>query len=232
MSTFSDPVVLFNAAMAALASRDAEAFGECFDPVSVAQLRRQVLQGIRRAPHPMTLDDYRGGDPEMPREVAEYFLSRAQQPTSIEARLKAQFPDVESIEVLEAMSPGRFYLTYVEAHGVRRQVERLVADGRLPAAALDSIRKRELVAIGSVLDGDRIALVLYRDRFDEGEVSKEWLEDHPQEEREMAWRLATRGHVRIQPCYRQPDGGWKLIADFTAFGRGSMSISVAPRPTS
>jgi hypothetical protein len=225
---FDDPVLLFHEAQAALLARDAQRFGDCFDPVSLGQYRRQTIETLRH-PHPApTVEDFLRQSPDMPREVAEYHIAQANQQTDRLKRLREDFPGADSVEDVERLSPAEFFFAHTEAMSLGNQIRRMVAQGQLPPEAGVQIPELEQVAIGWVRDGDHVAHVLHRDRIDEGNPGMEqWLAELPEDERDLVRKTAGRSHPRSAACVRQPDGGWKLMAEYGTFGRSGMAIGYA-----
>ena len=230
MTSFKEPVMAFDAAIDALQRRDVNAFAECFDPISLDQVKRQTLEGLRRELPGITVEEFMRNDPNMPREMAEYQVAYMRMHANPAARLKQDFPTATSIADLEAMTPAMLYFAWLEGRGMRRQLEELVNLGRVPPEVLENFREPRPVSIGSVQANDRVAWVVYRDDFGEFQPSDEWMREFPEAEKAMAIELAQAGHPRLHTCYRQPDGSWKLVADHIGLGSTGMAIGVAAPP--
>ena len=232
MSNTGDPLTLFGAALHALNAGDWAAVAQLCDSASLKSFHRGRLEEFASRPSRMTADELMRQVPDMPREAAEYHVARQQQMMDPEQRLKEEMPDVPNVDAFRAMAPEEVFTRWLDARSPGRQMERIGAAARIPpdvAAALVAEHRGaelSLVALGFIVDGDRIAHVLYREAFDEsrGRGSEEWLARLPADERELIRDMAGRGHPTTATCRRQPDGTWRLIVDHHFFGVGSSRI--------
>jgi len=230
-----DPIELVDAAMAATNREDWHGVAALCDPASLAAFRRHMLDRLDPAtiaPHEVTAESLQHGERPMPREVAEQFAAWRRERNDPVHRLREEFPDVASTDELRAMAPAELFAAWLDGRSARRQILRLVAEGRAPAAVAEHLRagpfpSQSLVALGVVHDGERFAHVLYRHRHDAEPAAVEthgWAAALPDDERELALELMHRGHPQVTTCRRQPDGSWRLIADHNLLGYGFMAV--------
>jgi len=84
----------------------------------------------RMAPPPMTVDDMRRHDPDMPREVAEYQLKRLQrQLEDTRAHLRYQFADIPSVDSLSRLTLRQVAARRLEARDERYLLRLQLAEG-------------------------------------------------------------------------------------------------------
>ncbi len=241
MPSFSDPLALFHMAIARSDARDFLGVAHCCDPVSLRAFHRGVLEQFS-APtdyRPQTLDDVRRYDPDMPIEVAEYELKRRNAQVDRRDQLSRELPGVASIDTLRTMSADAVFAAFLDGRSIRRQMERMVADGHAPPQLLVDLEAHpfpptRLTAIGCVgMDGP-IASIVYRfgtppattpvtlsarDHRDL-EAHQQRLAALPLDEQELAKDCENGAHAMTTNCRRQPDGGWLLLADYSFPGAG------------
>ncbi|HEU4564423.1 MAG TPA: hypothetical protein VFS05_07240 [Gemmatimonadaceae bacterium] len=232
---YDDPLALFRDAVDALNRGDWLAAAALCDPLSLRSFRRSLLLEIAPSepPRSLTVDDFVRHTPDMPREVAEYQVEQSRKFMAPMRRLRENLPGVRSVEEAEAMSPEELFAGWLDGRSPWRQIERLAAEGRIPAATVAQARAYPLPVhryevLGVVHDGDRIAHVVYRhanapDAPDE-EAHEAWLAEQPEEERELARDLAWRAPPQVVTCRRQPDGSWRLLAGWDFLHLGSSAI--------
>ena len=231
---FTDPLAVFQAALEAINSEDWRGAARLCDPISLRHFHRGLLAHCAPAePVPgLTVEDLLRHQPDMPREAAEYEVAQHRKHTDPAARLRQDLPSVASVAELHDLPPLDAYAAWLEGRSFRRQIERLAASGRI-SVKLASLPPEAMMvrhtAIGALNDGDRVAHILYRDRFDE---NAEWTADAaasiahlPADEQAFVRDQWQRGHPRVATCRRQPDGTWALIAEDSFLGIGSIGIS-------
>lgn len=120
----------------------------------------------RRAAPPMSIDDMRRHDPDMPREVAEYQLKRLQrQIEDTTAHLRYQFADVPSVDSLSRLTLRQAAARRLEARDARYLLRLQLADANNGCSAEQRARLlREYAPIpGTILGSivrDDVAYVL------------------------------------------------------------------------
>ncbi len=232
----TDPIALFDAAVAALNREDWTAVAALCDEASLAAFRRQMLAQLDPAlleQYAITAETILRHSPDMPREVAEYQAAQHRRHGDPARRLAEELPGVADADALRAMSPRDVFAAWLDGRSPRRQITRLAAEGRIPPAAVDRLRDTTLaihthVAIGAVHDGERIAHVLYRHADDAAPAADGAAPGSadalPDDERELALELAARGYPQVATCRRQPDGSWRLVAGWGFLGVGGLLV--------
>lgn len=184
--------------------------------VAPVRLRRFAEhEAPRHRPAPlMTVERYLERNPDMPREVAEYYVS--QSATHPQPAISDYYAGVTSEDELESLSDRELYARHIEAvdpagHG-RRQIDQLRALHPEYESQLVAIRERlsetwNMVIPGSVVIGGR-ALVLF-----EQPVSAE-----PDE---LRWEPVP--HVAV---LRMTADGWRLASDPSPYS--GMGVLLAP----
>jgi hypothetical protein len=236
MPEFHDPLELFRAAVEAINAEDWPAAVALVDPVSVRAFHRQLIEQFTPSePRPMpTVDDLLRHSPEMPRAVAEHQVAEMRRRRDPAELLAREFTKVRSVDELRALAPEEALAQWLEVRSLGGQIARMVAAGRAPAQALDAFRagllpRYNYVALGVVLDGDDFADIVYRNDANpthepKGEVA-DWLAQRPDDERQLARAMWTRGHPRIATARRQPDGTWRLLVEHDFLGVGKTHIA-------
>lgn len=185
----------------------------------------------------LTVEEYLRHSPEMPRAVAEYHVAQHRLMADPLWRMQQELPGVEGVEQLKQLGPEEVFARWLDGRTPRRQIERMIAEGRIGAASAELTLEQVAPAlhyepIGVLADGDRVAHVLYRpleqDPDDAGTEAAEWMARMPPDERELTRDLAGRQHPMVATCRRQPDGSWRLIAGYGFLMLGSITICVAP----
>jgi hypothetical protein len=139
------------------------------------------------------------------------------------------FPTVESIEELRALSPAELFAAYRDGKSERRQIEALISGGHVSAETAALVRSNpealsrpnrsdRYEAIGWLPDGDRIAHVFYRHRATANADGERRLQSLPADEQALARDSAWRMNPQSVACRRQPDGGWLLLASSEFIG--------------
>src|SRR4051812_21669477 len=106
-----DPVQLFQTVVARMNAEDWNGAAGLCDPVSLAWFRRTMLEQYSRNDRPVTItvEQFMKMEPDMPREVAEYNVKRAQKTVNQDNRLQNDFPNVASVAALRALEPVDFF---------------------------------------------------------------------------------------------------------------------------
>jgi hypothetical protein len=237
LTTFADPLDLFRAAVSALNREDWRGVAALCDPASLSAFRRRMIEQLApsRPIRTITVEEYMRHSPDMPREVAEYSVAQIQKHADPERRLKDELPGVASVAELRSLDPITVFAKWLEGRSVRRQIERLVAEGRASRAAAAAAIARfaegaqyPYVALGAVPDGDRVVHIVYRHDVGRQESpspdARRWLESLPPEEQELVRDIDVSGPPWIAACRRQPDATWRLVADHGFLGVGSTHI--------
>jgi hypothetical protein len=236
MRDFTDPLALFRQAVDALNTEDWAAAAALIDPVSLRTFARQLLERLAPAvPHrTVTADEYMRSDPQLPREIAEYYAAEARRHADSASRLQQELPEVGSAEALRALTPDEVFRHWLDGRSMRRQIERLAADGRISRRAADrrtmaGFTSYHYVPLGVVADGDRIAHILYRHDVDpdqpwSGDLAN-WLASQPADEQVLARELWACGHPSTAMVRRQGDGTWRFVVDHDFLNVGSTHIT-------
>lgn len=219
------PKGLFDAAVAALAAEDWFALAGLCDPHSLERFRSGMVRQYTREPSSISVDDYLRHAPDMPREVAEYHISVVEKNADPRARFREDLPTVQSIGDLTNLSPREVYAAWLHARSPRVQLERQVEAGQVPREAIENMlsesRSAPLRFVGVVMEGDRLAHVLYRWAPVEGEGGEADCNEEGTEE----FQPQDDGPYSIPPqlvrCRRHESGEWHLLADYSLFGFGS-----------
>ena len=74
----------------------------------------------------LTVEDMLRMSPEMPREAAEYQVAQFRKHVDPAARLHEDFPDVESLDALRALTAVETFAAWLDGRSIRRQVVGLV----------------------------------------------------------------------------------------------------------
>ena len=231
MPTPAEPLALFDAALNALNAEDWTAAAQLCDPVSLRAFKRHLLEQFApdKPRRELTIEDLMRDTPDKPRQVAEYELAQHRRRADPRRRLEDELAGVSSVDDLQQLDPMEAFARWLEGRSVRRQVARLAAEARIPQAvpaALEPPFQQAYVALGVVLDGARLAHVLYRHNFGwvESPEMAIWLAKRPADEQELAHEI--RGHLypSVVTCRRQSDETWRLIADRRFFNVGSIHV--------
>jgi len=151
---------------------------------------------------PMTIERFAEHYPELTGDTLAGAYSRWREQTKDpEANITHFLPDITSYAELTALDAATFLARWManeddRAFLVKRLRER---DRAVPAYLLGVPDGKEYVVIGSVYEADDLAHVLYR-----------WVFHRVGEE-------PSRGPVEYEALRRQPDGGWRLLADHFSF---------------
>jgi hypothetical protein len=171
------------------------------DPVSCAERFQQFCEMSR----PMTLERFAEHYPNVTGDaLPDAFRNWRQRAVDPEANIARVLPGITSYEALIKLDAASFLARWMANEDDRTSlVERLRERGRaVPAYLLGTPEWKEYVILGSVLETDELAHVLYRE-VNPGVGGKSW-----------------RGPVEYEALRRQSDGTWRLLADHYGFLRG------------
>ena len=175
---------LFDALSAEAWSRAAD----LFEPEHVANWFRDQLRSIpQEQPVAITAEQLRRGDPEMPLEVAEYYVARMRRQRSRRTP-EGQFAGVESWAALSELTAVEAFARFLEASDPRTQVANAVKN-LLPEKLPHWDKNRPnfgYAVLGGVPEGDGLCHVIYRRRWSPGE-------EHPGELCVLSCRRSALG---------------------------------------
>lgn len=117
-------------------------------------------------PVPMTAEEHMELEPGLPRLVAEYYASRDQaRGWHLDSVLSQTYARVESAADLEGLDTAQLLGRWLEARDPVAMIPQIAAKRRASSPdGLEALRERRTV-IGSVLEDDNTAHVLYRTGF-------------------------------------------------------------------
>lgn len=175
-------------------------------------------------------------EPEMPREVAEYFANRA---TASRAKLAdhvlSQFAGVPDRDSLRRLPVRAAAARWLEAHDLRYQMRRAREELRqrgceLPEEEPGTIGEPRRQVVGAVLaenaPGDTVAYVLHRDVFAEAPtdalvpVDSAVMRDVQAAEEE--WYVPEPAVVVLH----RSGGEWKVLPSVIGFGPGGVAVTI------
>ena len=220
VESFREPLALFAEASAALLRRNWESLAALCDPWSLRAFQQLIVAEYEptREAADITADTFRRFQPDMPAVVAEYQV--AQHRKRWEERLQRiedEVAGVTSYEELIALSPASLFARWLEAHSLGAQLRRLFQKHpelvKAPELSVSSIPESSVEAIGVAVEQDW-AYVVYREKnlaaqIKQADRAKESESERPDWVDDPRWRL-----VRVAPMHRQPNGEWRLIADY------------------
>lgn len=229
-------------AVAAIERGDWKAFIALCDPVSIRRFKNELVWQFSDhgyAP-PITVEDLMSEMPDLPREVAEYNLTRMNRYRDPVERLQLELSTVSSVDELQSLDPSEVLIRWLQSRMPQREDEFSVrtwepSSGmgvteirKLSQEELDNdfIYKPEYVVLGSVRDGEELAHVVCRHADQHDRDDEEQSEDYttPSDEAELNCVIQNRVHMLTALCRRQPDGAWRLIAERNLFFLPMMSI--------
>ncbi|MBC7840884.1 MAG: hypothetical protein H7099_01140 [Gemmatimonadaceae bacterium] len=227
MTPFADPLVLFRVAVERMNAEDFLGAAQCCDPVSLRAFHRQTVSrfadsGARRTPQ---LEDFMHGDPDMPRELAEYNLRKHHEAMHRFGDVSREFPGITDLDALRAAEPERLFASCLEGQSIGWRLARHVADGEMSAAdvgvseLLNAFRGR-LRSIGVIEISPSLAHIFYAhdvlapeapaDPWAAKELAR--IASLPADEQALYADVRGNHSPRSTSCRRQPSGGWLLIA--------------------
>ena len=210
-------------AFAALKARDYLALAELCDPISLLSFKTEMVEEF--------CGKYRADDNDETSstlrtiELTEEQYSEFCQCFDPVRLLKAEFPDLSTVEELSALEPVNLFATWLKGKSYDRFLDDLVSK---EPWRQDSLKKcpdswPDYQIIGCVYDSPDIAYVLYRNRLsaaDAAEGYNDWLASAPAAHREFMTAMHHRGDPILVTCRRQSDASWRLVAKrhFMLFG--------------
>jgi hypothetical protein len=202
------------------------------DLEAIAQLRNEQVRFARRPARitPLTVERLLELDPDMPRAVAEYQVKKSNEASTDISLLAYEFARIPSIDTLAALPVAEVAARWLEAQGLRWQLQRSLASRRghgcelsdsLLTAALFS-RPTATPIFGTVVE-DSTAWVLYGYPLDTSDAS-------PRRARRTR-RVAARSVPPQVMTLRLVEGAWRIVP---GFGNASVSfvsecVPVGPR---
>jgi hypothetical protein len=203
-------------AAAAFRALDAERWDEFvgwLDPEAVEEFRTGQLRWWKEAGErrPLTADEVRRLQPDMPPEIVEYHVKQWQSSDHGHRSLESSFPGVASLEALERLNGPEMLVRHLARLSPMAKLEAAFAD-LADDAGLAELDPREMVprrqVIGAVLEGDSLAHIVYR------------LQDGPADDDEPA------GLLSLATVRRTPEG-WRLRLDDGLWGLENWHVTAS-----
>lgn len=242
VSTYSDPVALFTAAVDALNQEDWAGVAGLCDPISLTAFKRNLMDNLSppaKETHKLTAAELMKAVPSMPRAVAEYQMTRFRESLDPKQRLRDQVPGVKSREVLETMEAAGVFAAWLEGKSLRRQLGRDVELKRMSRATANEVLAQgtkhfNFEGLGFVRDGERLVHVVYRrDAVFRGPFpgnDDPWVARCSAAERELMRDLWGREHTLSVMARRQSDDSWLLVADSDFLLVGQIGLGFSGEP--
>jgi hypothetical protein len=195
MSSATQPIEVFQAAVDALNRENWHRLSTLCDPESLAEFKRGLLESLA-PPKPtarLTATELMKAVPNMPRAVAEYQVSRFRETLDPTRRLRDAVPGVTSRRELEMLKPAEVFALWLEGRSARRQLDRHVERKQMSRATANEIiadgaRQFDFVTLGFVPDGEGMGHIVYR-------------------------RKQPGSRPLTTMARRQANGDWLLVAD-------------------
>src|SRR5688572_14525990 len=193
---------------------------DLFDEGSLSEFRRNILWRNSTPRRKLDVEADKASDPVM--------------------RLREELPTISSIEELELLPPRQLYAVWLESHSPRTQVNKLVVSGQVSRTRAETVLPSivtnwNYTVIGVVMDGDRVAHVLYRGnpsptglRQDEADLLRAGA---PAAELETLRDIFGKANPALVTCRRNSDGFWRLLASHHPFGIGTGMIWIGDDDT-
>jgi hypothetical protein len=162
----------------------------------------------------------------LPPEVAEFQIQQHRKHSNLLVRLREEIPHVGSVEELRRLSPKVLFAVWLQGQSPRTEVDKLVELGQVSRARADKalpsiIASWDYTLVGALMDGDRIAHVIYRSELAhvawssyESELQRLGV---PNVEVETERDTFGRAKPGVITCRRGSDGAWRLLADSDLF---------------
>ena len=220
--SYSDPVSLVQAVVASQRRSDWEGVAALCDPASVEHFASEIVGDLdpERVPQAPTAEDYRRQNPEMPAEVAQYFVDHQAKFRSTDFRLRFELDGIEDLDQLRAAHPRDVLGAWLRAKDPTRATDVLVSEGQIgPEAAQAALKEAGGVLfpepLGSVKAGEELAFVVCQvmPAEEDRETLEQWVAGLPEGRREFARTMVHGGQAQLATCRRQEDGGWRLVVD-------------------
>lgn len=162
------PEALFHAALLALRAEDWLAVTRLCDADSLEAFADELRGAYTVSGNPgLTAEDVMWGQPDMPREVAEYHAAHMRYHTDPERQFLADFPSLRSLDELMQLPADQVVAAWLQRRSIRPQVEAQVSAGVITEEAAQELLDRigdmyAYEALGAVSDGPNVAHVIYR----------------------------------------------------------------------
>jgi hypothetical protein len=207
------PADVVNAAFEAMNLEDWKALSDLCDPVSLRLFKKEILEQATNTFRLLSVDMADFVDDEDSDDGPCKYAGIVDPGEC----LSAELCNVSTVEDLQAMDPAKVFARWVQ--GKTRKHYRHFRD---EADKWQSDRAPKLshsfsfVVLGSVIDTDGIAHVIYRNDRDVPRApvnaAKDENDSDPQDENELSRILCVRACVAEAVCRQQVDGSWRLIA--------------------
>ncbi|HZK79338.1 MAG TPA: hypothetical protein VFC35_10540, partial [Gemmatimonadaceae bacterium] len=206
----------------ALNLEDWSGLADLCDPVSLRAFKREMLEdygeedAINEAIHELD-PDY---DPEI-QEAIEHDVALIREWFNPLNRLRLEFSPVDTIEELREMDPGKMFARWLRAKQPDARFEHAPDEGeewkgRKDRGSDKTTHTYCYTTIGSVLDGEKIAWVIYRNAKSPNDfypgLMDDWESKLPDDEAELARETRYMRHPLVVTCRKQDDGSWRMIA--------------------
>jgi hypothetical protein len=237
------PLDVFSAAMEALDAEDWRRVAELCDPESLEVFQQQFLASLALRTPP-SVEEMMRAQPEMPREVAEYFQAAARTAHERQTHLALEMPGVSSVDELRTLPPAEFFARWLESNTPRATVERAMRDGGragMVPTELPAMPRLGWKVLGTVPDEPDLVHVVYRHVPLEAPTARgdvpasSGRPGHAGDGRFAAFERDVRPRLfnLVSTLRRQQDGTWRLIADHSLFALvgfgfgGAVGVGVA-----
>jgi len=228
----TNPVKVVDAAFQALNLEDWAGLADLCDPVSLRAFKREILEEFcgssDRDESTREVDVVEEDDPEI-RAAIEHDLAILRESWDPAERVRREFASVDSVDELREMEPGKMFARWLQGQKLERQGEHdddAGEDWKRHSRDFDkTTRAYHYKTLGAVLDGDKIAYVVYRNSRVPNDVypgvMDEWESTRPEDEVELAHDTRYLRYPMVVTCRKQNDGSWRLIASphFSLVGR-------------
>jgi hypothetical protein len=218
------PEKVVDAAFEALNLEDWAGLAGLCDPVSLRAFKREMLEEFcwssARDESASEVEIVEEEDPEILAAV-EHDFAIIREWFSPANRVRTAFASVESVDELREMDPGKMFARWLQAKEPEQDADPDRDPGenwkrhKVPASE-KTTRAYHYTTLGSVLDGDKIAYVVYRNSKGPNDfypgVMNDWESERPADEVELARDTRYLRHPMVITCRRQSDGSWRLIA--------------------
>jgi hypothetical protein len=231
VNQLSDPVVLVRTAADYLSVGNWKEVAALCDPVSLATFRYVMVEGFGiHGDEPLvTLEEFAKALPDAPAPVIEYQYARYLSYALPVARLRREFPGVNSLAELKMLEPASLYTKFLEGRSPQSVIERLVERrgvSRQQANVPPTTMPRRYEVLGAVLEGESYAHVVYREVPHQqppmrAETRMMRVDATPRDEDQFTLEQWHRGNVSVETCRRQADGSWRLLAHIGLLGAGA-----------
>jgi hypothetical protein len=201
------------------------------DPVSLLVFKRSSVERVASfRTSDWSVEEMMRGNPNMPREVAEFNIAQWRKNREEQHPLRFDFPRIASLEDLRVLDPVDVFAEWLYARSPEHAFHSAVARGDVPAQEMDFLSATtgmgptfELCCV--IPASERMAEIVFRRgiELDGNELSDDELEaEDPElaallsqltEEERQLQRDQALWPLDFAQCRAQPDGSWKMIAD-------------------